>query len=67
MQTWSDVLNFIKINLGAPLNRLEISDDDVVKNQHVAGIVVQNQRATIACLIDHCVVENAHVVTTKFG
>ena len=32
MQTWSDVLNFIKINLGAPLNRLEISDDDIVKN-----------------------------------
>jgi len=32
MQTWSDVLSYIKINLGAPMNRLEISDDDLVKN-----------------------------------
>jgi len=32
MQTWNNVLNYIKINLGAPLNRLEISDDDIVKN-----------------------------------
>jgi len=32
MQTWNDILGFIKINLGAPLNRLELSDDDIVKN-----------------------------------
>jgi len=32
MQTWNDTLNFIKINLGAPINRLEISDDDLIKN-----------------------------------
>jgi hypothetical protein len=32
MQTWNDILKYIKINLGAPLNRLEISDEDIVKN-----------------------------------
>jgi len=31
-QTWNDVLNYIKINLGVPLNKLEISDDDIVNN-----------------------------------
>jgi hypothetical protein len=35
-QTWNDVLQHIKINLGVPFNKLEISDDDLVellKNQ----------------------------------
>ena len=31
-QTWNDVLSYIKINLGVPLNKLEISDDDLVTN-----------------------------------
>lgn len=32
MQTWTDVLKFIKINLGVPLNNLELSDDELVEN-----------------------------------
>lgn len=31
MQSWNDVLDFIKINLGVPFNKLELSDDDIVK------------------------------------
>lgn len=31
MQSWSDVLEYIKINFGV-LNKLEISDDEIVKN-----------------------------------
>lgn len=31
-QTWNDVLEHIKINLGAPLNQLELSDDIIVKH-----------------------------------
>ena len=31
-QSWNDVLNYIKRNLGAPLNKLEISDDEMVKD-----------------------------------
>lgn len=30
-QTWNDVLEYIKINLGVPVNILEIEDDDIVK------------------------------------
>ena len=29
MQSWNDVLGYIKINLGS-LNKLEISDDDLI-------------------------------------
>lgn len=31
-QSWNDVLKYIKINLGVPLNVLELSDDDIVEN-----------------------------------
>lgn len=31
-QSWNDTLNYIKINLGVPLNKLEISDDEIVEN-----------------------------------
>lgn len=30
-QTWNNVLEYIKINLGGPLNMLEISDNDLVR------------------------------------
>lgn len=29
-QTWNDVLEYVKINLGVPVNLLEISDDEIV-------------------------------------
>jgi hypothetical protein len=32
MQTWNDILKYIKLNLGAPLNKLEMSDDEIVNN-----------------------------------
>ena len=30
-QTWNNVLEYIKLELGAPVNLLEISDDDIIK------------------------------------
>ena len=32
MQNWNDVLNYIKINLGASINLIELTDDEIVKN-----------------------------------
>jgi len=32
MQSWNDTIKYIKINMGVPINRLEISDDDLVTN-----------------------------------
>jgi len=42
-QHWNDVLGYIKINLGVPVNLLELSDDDLITNlrQHVMGIFSQ--------------------------
>ena len=31
MQTWNNVLDYIKMNLGAPIQSIELSDDDIVK------------------------------------
>lgn len=30
-QTWNDVLEYVKIHLGVPVNQLEISDEDIVR------------------------------------
>lgn len=32
MQTWNDILSYIKINLGVPINLLEIDDDEIIEN-----------------------------------
>jgi len=42
-QHWNDVLSYIKINLGVPINLLEISDEDLITNlrQHVMGLFSQ--------------------------
>ena len=31
-QNWNNVLSYIKLNLGAPLNLIEMSDDEIVEN-----------------------------------
>lgn len=42
-QHWNDILSYIKINLGVPINLLEISDDDLIiqLRQHVLGLFSQ--------------------------
>lgn len=42
-QNWNDVLSYVKINLGVPINLLELSDDDLITNlrQHVMGLFSQ--------------------------
>ena len=30
-QTWNNLLEYIKLELGVPVNLLEISDDDIIK------------------------------------
>lgn len=42
-QTWNNVLSYIKINLGVPVNILEISDEDIIQNlkEHVLPVFSQ--------------------------
>ena len=42
-QNWNDILSYVKINLGVPINLLEISDEELISNlrQHVMGIFSQ--------------------------
>ena len=42
-QHWNNVLSYIKINLGVPINLLEISDDELIQNlrEHVLSLFSQ--------------------------
>ncbi len=31
-QNWNNILNYVKLNLGAPLNLIEMSDDEIIEN-----------------------------------
>jgi len=55
MQNWNDVLEYIKINLGAQINMLEINDDDMIKvlKNQVLTYFSQFSPAKKYCMINH--------------
>ena len=42
-QNWNNVLSYIKLNLGSPLNLIEMSDDEIIENlkEHVLPVFSQ--------------------------
>ncbi len=65
MQNWNHVLDYIKLNLGAPLNLIEMPDDDLIKHlkEHVLPVFSQYVPHKKYCYIN----EGARLPVTNAG
>ncbi len=53
-QSWNNIISYVKLNLGAPLNLIEIPDDDLINNlkEHVLPVFSQYAPYKKYCFIN---------------
>lgn len=61
-QNWNNILSYIKLSLGAPLNLIEIPDSDIIEylKEHVLPVFSQYNPLKKWCYIgpEHMIVDN---------
>ena len=53
-QTWNNLLSYIKLELGAPLNLLEMSDQEIIENikEHILPFFSQYMPRMKFCIVN---------------